>query len=132
LKTQLANKKDAQARERAVDAIKYIASHANVSPAVEPYLIAMLPNVLAACGDKQAVVQKAAGAAALAIAKCINPNGVKAALPHIISSLRNASKWQEKMVDLQIIEALCKTAPVQTGYRVPDLLPVVSDTMWYV
>jgi elongation factor 3 len=113
-----------------VDAIKSIASHSTVSPAVEPYLIALLPNVLAAAGDKQATVQKAATAAALAIAEGLNANAVKAALPHIVKSLRNASKWQEKMADLQFIEVLCKTAPVQTGYRVPDLIPVVSEAMW--
>lgn len=85
---------------------------------------------MGAAGDKQVSVQKGATAAALAIAECMNPNAVKAALPHIVKSLRNASKWQEKMADLQFIEVLCKTAPVQTGYRVPDLIPVVSEAMW--
>jgi elongation factor 3 len=130
LKAHLANKKDALARERAVDAIKYIASHSSVSPAVEPYLINLLPNVLATIGDKQVAVQKAAKAAALAIAKGINANAVKAVLPHIVKSLRTTGKWQEKMADLEFIETLCKTAPVQTGYRVPDLIPVVSEAMW--
>jgi elongation factor 3 len=85
---------------------------------------------LAAVGDKQVPVQKAATAAALAIAEGINPNGVKAVLPHIVQSLRHTGKWQEKMVDLQFIETLCKTSKIQTGYRVPDLIPVVSEAMW--
>ena len=58
LKKQLGNKKDAVARERALDAIRAIAQHAQVSAAVEPYLVALLPNVLAAVGDKKIEVIK--------------------------------------------------------------------------
>ena len=51
-KKQLGNKKDALARERACDAVKAIAAHSTVSPGVEPYLVAILPNILSAVADK--------------------------------------------------------------------------------
>ncbi|KAK4995613.1 translational elongation factor EF-1 alpha [Elasticomyces elasticus] len=130
LKKQLANKKDAVARERAADAIRAIAQHSDVSPSVEPFLVSMLPTVLAAVGDKMTPVKNAAQSAAIAIVQATNANAVKAVIPHIIHSLRNAQKWPEKMCDLQCIETLCESAPVQLGYRVPDLLPVVSEAMW--
>jgi elongation factor 3 len=130
LKKQFANKKDALVRERSADAIKAIASHSNVSAAVEPYLIALLPTVLAAVGDKMTSVKNAAQAAVLAIVEDVNGNAVKAILPPILHSLRNAQKWTEKMVALKAIEALCKNAPTQTAYRVPELIPVVSEAMW--
>jgi elongation factor 3 len=130
LKNQLLSKKDALARERAADAIKAIASHSTVSPAVEPYLVALLPTILAAVGDKAVPVKNAAQAAVLAIAEAVNANAVKAVLPHVINSLRNAQKWPEKMADLRFIEILCKNSPVQLSYRVPDLLPVISEAMW--
>ncbi len=130
LKKQLANKKDAASREHALSAIKAIASHSSVSPAVEPYLVVFLPSVLAAVGDKISAVKTEAQSAALAIAKAINANAVKAILPPIIHSLRNAQKWQEKMTCLQCIEALVETAPAQLSFRVPDLVPVVSESMW--
>ncbi|KAL9059760.1 MAG: hypothetical protein Q9162_001061 [Coniocarpon cinnabarinum] len=130
LKKQLSNKKDATARERALDAIRAIAQHNQVSPAVEPYLITLLPDVLTAVGDKMVSVKNAAQETALAIVKSSNPNAVKAVLPPIINSLRNAQKWQEKMADLKCIEALCDSGPAQTSLRVPDLIPVVSEAMW--
>jgi elongation factor 3 len=130
LKKQLANKKDAVARERAVNAITAIASHSTVSPVVEPYLIASLPVVLAAVGDKMTGVKNAATAAAEAIVKAANSNAVKAVLPPIINSLRTAQKWPEKMADLKLIELLAVSAPLQLALRVPDLIPVISEAMW--
>ena len=77
-----------------------------------------------------AAVKTAAQAAALAITKAINPNAVKAILPIILKSLKDAQKWPEKITDLQCIEALVESAPAQLGLRVPDLIPVVSEAMW--
>ncbi|KAK5143999.1 translational elongation factor EF-1 alpha [Oleoguttula sp. CCFEE 6159] len=130
LKKQVGNKKDAVARERALDAIRAIAQHSTISPAVEPYLIQLLPTVLTAVGDKMSAVSKAAREAAVSIVQASNANAVKAVLPPIIHSLRNAQKWQEKMADLQCIETLCQSAPAQLAFRVPDLIPVVSEAMW--
>ena len=130
LKKQLASKKDAVARERALDAIRAIAQHSTVSPAVEPYLVALLPNTLAAVGDKMSAVKTAAQTATEAIVEAANPNAVKAIIPHIIHSLRNAQKWPEKMTDLKCIEILTKSAPAQLAFRVPDLIPVISEAMW--
>jgi len=130
LKKQLANKKDATAREKALSAIQAIAQHSEVSAHVEPYLISLLPSVFTAAGDKITAVKNAAIAAALAIAEAINPNAVKATLPPLIDTIRNAQKWPEKMTALDFIDTLIRTAPVQLGLRVPDLIPVVSEAMW--
>lgn len=129
-KKQLANKKDALVRERAVDGIKAIAQHASVSPAFEPYLISLLPLTLAAVGDKMVAVKNAAQPAALAIVTAINPNAVKAVLPHLNKSIQDAQKWQEKMAALECVEALVKSAPAQMAYLVPSLIPVISSAMW--
>ncbi|KAF1930218.1 ARM repeat-containing protein [Didymella exigua CBS 183.55] len=130
LKKQLASKKDAVARERALDAIRAIAQHAQVSAAVEPYLVALLPNVLAAVGDKMSGVKVAAQTAAEAIVSAANPNAVKAIIPHLSHSLETAQKWPEKMTDLKCIEILTTSAPAQMAFRVPDLIPVISGAMW--
>ncbi|KAI6556493.1 translation elongation factor EF-3 [Pyricularia oryzae] len=130
LKKQLGNKKDAPVREKALCAIQAIAQHSNVSPHVEPFLVVLLPSVFAAAGDKITSVKNAALAAASAIAEAINPNAVKATLPHLIESLQNAQKWPEKIAVLDFIETLVRTAPAQTALRVPDLIPVVGDAMW--
>ncbi|KAI9838814.1 MAG: translational elongation factor EF-1 alpha [Sclerophora amabilis] len=130
LKKQLANKKDAAVRERALNAIMAIAQHSSISPAVEPYLVVLLAPTLSAVGDKMTQVKNAASAAALAIVKAVNPNAVKAILPPIIKSILTAQKWPEKLTGLQCIEALVASAPAQLSLRVPDLIPVVSESMW--
>ncbi|KAF2198105.1 ARM repeat-containing protein [Delitschia confertaspora ATCC 74209] len=130
LKKQLANKKDAVARERALDAIRAIAQHSIVSPAVEPYLVALLPNTLAAVSDKITAVKTAAQTASEAIVEAANANAVKAIIPSIINSLRTTQKWPEKMTDLKCLELLVKSAPAQLAFRVPDLIPVISEAMW--
>jgi elongation factor 3 len=127
---QLNNKKDAAARERACEAIRAIASHQTIAPGVEPHLVSLLGPVLAAAGDKMTAVQKAAQAAALAIVQGINANAVKAVVPIILNSLQNAQKWQEKMCALDCLNCLVESAPAQLSFRVPELIPAVSEAMW--
>ena len=129
-KKQLANKKDAVIRERALDGIRAVASHGTIAPGVEPYLVSLLPLSLAAVGDKMVSVKNAAQAAALTIVRQINPNSVKVALPHIRNSIVTAQKWPEKMTGLDCIEALVETAPTQLSFLVPTLIPIVSESMW--
>ena len=129
-KKQLSNKKDALVRERALDGIKAIASHSAIAPGFEPYLISLLPLTLTAISDKMNNVKNVAQEASLAIVKAINPNAVKAALPHISNSLSTAQKWPEKITSLDCIEAFVASAPTQLAYLVPTLLPIVSGSMW--
>ncbi|KAF2479706.1 ABC transporter domain-containing protein [Neohortaea acidophila] len=132
LKKMLLSKKDANARQNACEAITTIAQHATVSAVVEPYLVQLLPTVLATVGDKMVPVKVAAQNAALAITKAANANAVKLLIPHFIESIRHAQKWPEKMTDLECIDALCnaETAQAQTAFRVPELIPIVSEAMW--
>lgn len=130
LKKMLNNKKDAGARQNACEAIATIAKHSDVSVTVEPYLVQLLPSVLAAVGDKMAAVKVAAQDAALSITKAVNANAVKLLIPHFVNSIRTAQKWPEKMTDLECIEALTESASAQAAYRVPDLIPIVSEAMW--
>lgn len=130
LKKQLGNKKDAVARERALDAIRAIAQHSDISPSVEPYLVHILPNVLSAVADKMVPVKNAAIETSQSIVKAVNANAVKALIPHFIHSIETTQKWPEKMANLSCIETLCESAPSQLAYRVPDLIPVISGAMW--
>ncbi|KAL2761055.1 hypothetical protein ACRALDRAFT_2117701 [Sodiomyces alcalophilus JCM 7366] len=130
IKKQFANKKDAAAREKAALAVAAIAQHSEVSAHVEPYLVELLPIVLSAVGDKITAVKTAATAAALAIGEAINPNAIKAILPAVMHSITSAQKWPEKMAALDIIDIIVRTAPAHTSFRVADLIPVISESMW--
>ena len=127
---QLNNKKDAAVREKALTAIQAVAQHAEIASNVEPFLIELLPAVLAGAGDKITSVKTAAIAAGLAIAEAINPNAVKAALPAVLESLRNAQKFPERLLALDFLDTLIRTAQAQMSTRVPELIPAVSEAMW--
>lgn len=129
IKKQLANKKDALAREHALTAITAICSK-QASASIEPYIVSLLPKVLAAVGDKITAVKVAADAASLKIVSTINPNAVKAILPAISHSITKAQKWPEKMTALKCLDVLVETAPGQTALRLPELIPTVSEAMW--
>lgn len=130
LTKQLGNKKDAAAREKALNAIEAVARHSQVSPHVEPFLAQILPAVLSAAGDKITAVKNAAFAAGLAVAEAINPNSVKVIIEPLGNSIKDAQKWPEKMLALDILDKLISAAPLQTTFRVPELLPVISEAMW--
>ena len=125
-KKQLGNKKDAVVRERALEAIRAIAAQPTVAAGVEPHLVSILGAVLAAIGDKMVPVKNAAQAAALTIAKAVNPNAVKAVLPPILESVANASKWAEKMTALECVDTLVQSAPAtrSLAWTHPDVGPI--------
>ncbi|CAG8119824.1 unnamed protein product [Penicillium salamii] len=129
-KQQLANKKDATARERAAEGIRAIALHPTIEAGVEPHLVALLGPILAAVGDKQQAVKEAAQSAAIAIVKNVSGNAVKATITPILDSLANAQKWPEKKCALDCLDQLVDSAKMQLGYQVPTLLPVISEAMW--
>ncbi|KAJ5100331.1 Elongation factor 3 [Penicillium angulare] len=129
-KKQLANKKDATARERALEGIRAIASHGTIAPGVEPHLAELLGPVLAAVGDKMTPVREIAESTAVAITQAINGNAVKAIVPAILESISNAQKWTEKKTALDCLEILVANSPAQLSYQVPRLIPVVSEAMW--
>lgn len=122
--------KDAKVAIAALDAYKHIASPTNLTPSVEPYVVELVDEVAARAGDKNKDVQTAASAALLAIAAAITPTAVKAILPKLVNSLQSTNKWTEKVAILAAISQLVDTAKGQVALRMPELIPVLSETMW--
>lgn len=60
----------------------------------------------------------------------MNANATKTIIEPLANSIKDAQKWQEKMLALDILEKLIESAPVQFTYRVAQLLPVISEAMW--
>ncbi|CAI5062975.1 AVN_HP_G0084330.mRNA.1.CDS.1 [Saccharomyces cerevisiae] len=89
-----------QSKQKALNtlgAVAYIANETNLSPSVEPYIVATVPSVCSKAGSKDNDVQLAATKALKAIASAVNPVAVKALLPHLIHSLETSNKWKEKV-----------------------------------
>lgn len=130
LKKQINNKKDASASVAALNAYSHIASSNGLAPSVEPYVVALTSDVAAKSGDKNKDVQTAASDALLALAKAITPTAVKSLLPSLLENLANTNKWTEKVAILAAISQLVDTAKAQIALRMPELIPVLSETMW--
>jgi elongation factor 3 len=127
---QLANKKDAAAREAGLKAVQALAQQSDHATPVEHQFPAVLPLVLALAGDKAMPVKKAAVEAGVAMIDAINLNAVKAYMPTLITSLTTAQKFQEKILALDLIDTIVKKAPSQAKTLVPQLIPPVSEAMW--
>lgn len=122
--------KDKKTAANALTTISHIASSNNLSPSVEPYIVATIPIVCEKAGDKDKDVQVLAEATLLAVVKAINPVAVKALLPHLTKALTETNKWQEKISILHSITALVDAAKSQVSLRMPELIPVLSEAMW--
>ncbi|EDO18641.1 hypothetical protein Kpol_1048p72 [Vanderwaltozyma polyspora DSM 70294] len=113
-----------------ITAVSHIANEVNLSPSVEPYVVATVPLICARCGDKDAKIRHASGNALVAIVKAINPVATKAILPHLTDCLEKTNKWQEKVSILATISTLVDCAKEQIALRMPELIPILSEAMW--
>ena len=113
-----------------ITAVAHISNEANLSPSVEPYVVATVPSICSKSGDKIKEIQDAAALALVALVKAINPVAVKVILSHLTDCLRNTNKWQEKVAILNAISTLVDAAKQQVALRMPELIPILSETMW--
>ncbi|SCW02574.1 LAFE_0F09494g1_1 [Lachancea fermentati] len=122
--------KDKKTAANGLAAVVSIASASNLSPAVEPSVVELVPDICAKAGDKDKDVQAIAAAALKAVVKAINPVSVKILLPYLTTALGNTNKWQEKVAVLAAISDLVDAAKDQVALRMPELIPVLSEAMW--
>lgn len=129
-KKQINNKKDAAVSIAALNAYEHIASPNGLSPSVEPFVVALVADVAAKAGDKNKEVSAAADAALSAIARSVTPTAIKAVLPGLLENLGATNKWTEKVSILKAISLLVDTAKGPIALRMPELIPVLSESMW--
>ncbi|QSL65937.1 hypothetical protein MERGE_003074 [Pneumocystis wakefieldiae] len=128
LKEQIVSK-DTSMREQALKALLLALDTSNQR--LEPYLVQLLPEVLKRVGfDKVATVRTDAAAVAEGIIKTMNSYAVKTTLFHLINSVKTSEKWMEKMCAFRLLDMLVEKAPCQMSYRLPELIPVLSESMW--
>ncbi|KAK6202790.1 translation elongation factor [Scheffersomyces amazonensis] len=130
LKKEINNKKDNEAVIAGLKAYSHISSSNALSASVEPYVVELVSDVAVRAGDKNKEIQDAATDALVAIATAVTPTAVKVILPKLIDNLTNTNKWTEKIAILKAISQLVDTANAQIALRMPELIPVLSETMW--
>lgn len=93
----------------------------------EPYMLPLLPVLMDGYQDKGLPVRQAAELAATNIVALCDPLGVELVLPSLYQA--TTRKWQVKIAACKHLENLAILSPQQVGYKLPELIPVVSEVM---
>ncbi|CAI4642473.1 BAQ_1a_G0037190.mRNA.1.CDS.1 [Saccharomyces cerevisiae] len=122
--------KDKKTAANAMQAVAHIANQSNLSPSVEPYIVQLVPAICTNAGNKDKEIQSAASETLISIVNAVNPVAIKALLPHLTNAIVETNKWQEKIAILAAFSAMVDAAKDQVALRMPELIPVLSETMW--
>ncbi|CAI4650590.1 CDA_G0037210.mRNA.1.CDS.1 [Saccharomyces cerevisiae] len=122
--------KDKKTAANAMQAVAHIANQSNLSPSVEPYIVQLVPAICTNAGNKDKEIQSVASETLISIVNAVNPVAIKALLPHLTNAIVETNKWQEKITILAAISAMVDAAKDQVALRMPELIPVLSETMW--
>lgn len=122
--------KDKKTAANSMQAVAHIANQSNLSPSVEPYIVQLVPAVCTNAGHKDKEIQTVASETLISIVNAVNPVAIKALLPHLTKAIVETNKWQEKIAILAAFSAMVDAAKDQVALRMPELIPVLSETMW--
>ncbi|CAI4035163.1 hypothetical protein SMKI_12G3080 [Saccharomyces mikatae IFO 1815] len=122
--------KDKKTAANSMQAVAHIANQSNLSPSVEPYIVELVPAICSNAGHKDKEIQTIASETLISIVNAVNPVAVKALLPHLTNAIVETNKWQEKISILAAFSAMVDAAKDQVALRMPELIPVLSETMW--
>ncbi|CAI4636855.1 BAI_1a_G0036900.mRNA.1.CDS.1 [Saccharomyces cerevisiae] len=122
--------KDKKTAANAMQAVAHIANQSNLSPSVEPYIVQLVPAICTNAGNKDKEIQSVASETLISIVNAVNPVAIKALLPHLTNAIVETNKWQEKIAILAAFSAMVDAAKDQVALRMPELIPVLSETMW--
>ncbi|KAJ7272895.1 P-loop containing nucleoside triphosphate hydrolase protein [Mycena rebaudengoi] len=127
----LNDKKSPAAREGAADTVLTLAKTGGVK-ALEPTFIdsGIYAALLEAFADKMPAVRTAAVEAVRVYVSAMNPWATALILPAILHELKTAGKWQIKTGSLIVLNQLVVSAPLQMGRLMPEIVPVLADTIW--
>ncbi|KAI9203777.1 elongation factor EF-3 [Polychytrium aggregatum] len=95
----------------------------------QPFLIAALPAILNACGDKKSSAETRAKAelAVKTINDKMSPNCLRVALPHLLKATDDSCRWPTRVAALKAIASFGDHAPEQLGFALPEVIPAVSS-----
>ena len=119
---------DKDAKAAAMSGIGDLAAWAKDASAywIEPYLIPLLPTVLALCADKARAVQLVAEQAGVALMGALNPVAVDGVLPLLFAEF-DAHRWQTKLAAVQMLTAMAKASPRTVACSLPALVAKLME-----
>lgn len=94
----------------------------------EPYIISILPHMLAGFGDVSSDVREATQDAAKAIMQNVSGHCVKIILPTLLSGL-DEKQWRTKKGAIELLGAMAYCAPKQLSLSLPTVIPRLSEVL---
>lgn len=126
LKGALENKKDAHQREAALLAFELFATI--LGRLFEPYVIQIVPQLLAGFGDSNGDVRDACLAAAKACFGNLSSYGVKQIMPTLLDGLDD-HQWRSKRGACELLGAMAYLDPQQLATSLPEIIPPLTAVL---
>jgi hypothetical protein len=126
LSSALENKKEARQRESAMLAYELLSTI--LGRLFEPYVIRIVPQLLAGFGDANADVRDAALSAAKACFAKLSSYGVKHILPTLLNGLDD-DQWRSKKGACDLLGAMAYLDPQQLAQSLPEIIPPLTAVL---
>ena len=126
LKSAIENKKDQNHRQGALFAYELMALI--LGRTFEPYIIQIVPQLLASFGDSTADVREACLDASKTCFASLSSYGVKIILPILLEGLEE-SQWRSKKGACDSLGAMAYLDPQQLALSLPDIIPPLTGVL---
>jgi hypothetical protein len=126
LQTAIDNKKNPNHRQGALFAYELFSMF--LGKLFEPYIIKIVPQLLAAFGDSDADVRDACLDAAKACFTSLTSYGVKQILPPLLEGLDDP-QWRSKKGACDLLGAMAYLDPQQLAQSLPDIIPPLTNVL---
>lgn len=126
LKSGIDNKKDVNHREGALLAYELLSMV--LGRVFEPYVIQIVPQLLASFGDSSADVREACLAAAKVCFASLSSYGVKKILPTLLQGLDD-QQWRSKKGACDLLGAMAYLDPQQLAQSLPEIIPPLTGVL---
>lgn len=126
LRAALDEKKRYEPRQGAMFALETLS--ATLGRSFEPYIIELLPSLLASFGDAVPDVREATEDAAKVVMANLSGYGVKCILPSLLSSL-DEKQWRTKKGSIELLGTMAFCAPRQLSISLPTVIPRLTGVL---
>ncbi|KAF4636926.1 hypothetical protein G7Y89_g1156 [Cudoniella acicularis] len=126
LKGAAEDKKDVNHREGALLAYELLSTI--LGQVFEPYVIQIVPQLLASFGDSSADVRDGCLAAAKACFASLSSYGVKRILPTLLDGLDD-QQWRSKKGACDLLGAMAYLDPQQLAQSLPEIIPPLTGVL---
>lgn len=126
LRSALENKKEVNQRESAMIAFELLSTI--LGRLFEPYVIQIVPQLLAGFGDSNPNVREAALAAAKSCFAKLSSFGVKKILPTLLDGL-DEDQWRSKKGACDLLGAMAYLDPQQLAQSLPEIIPPLTAVL---